>query len=112
MLRSLTSNNGTVNCWLASFRKEPLPSLDVCGSKLTPIVARTPSSLSKEKCFNSTGEAGAWRELVHALIASDTTRARDLFFMLPPPGLTTQLVGLRDSSRENVPFRPKIHFGG
>jgi|SRR6266480_3939739 len=71
----------------------PLPSLDVCGSKLTPVVARTPSRLSREKCFNSAGEAGGWRELVHALIASDTTRARDLFFMLPPSGLTTQLVG-------------------
>jgi len=49
-------------------RKEPFPSVDICGSKLTPVVARTPSMLSREKCFNSTGEAGGWRELVHALI--------------------------------------------
>src|SRR5438552_19038675 len=84
MLRSLTSNNGTVNGWLVSIRKEPFPSLDTCGSKLTPVVARTPSMLSREKCFNSTGEAVGWRELVHALIANDTTRARDLFFMFPP----------------------------
>src|SRR5207245_3382797 len=83
MLRSFTSNNGTVNGWLASIRKEPFPSLDICGSKLTPVVARTPSRLSREKCFNSTGEAGAGCELVHALNASDTTSARDLFFMLP-----------------------------
>src|SRR5438552_4045104 len=67
MLRSFTSNNGTVNGWLASIRKEPFPSLDMCGSKLTPVVARTPSRLSREKCFNSTGEAGAGCELVHAL---------------------------------------------
>src|SRR6476660_1731235 len=111
MLRSLTSNNGTVSGWLASIRKEPLPSLDICGSKLTPVVARTPSRLSREKCFNSIGEAGGWRELVHALIASDTTRARDLFFMLPPSGLTTQLVGQLMKSHFEILVTKRFLFG-
>src|SRR5262249_41029070 len=51
-----------------------------------PVVARTPSRLSRGKCFNST-VVGVCPN-AHPLIASPIMSARRLFFMFPLPKLT------------------------
>src|SRR5882724_1497049 len=113
MLTSVTSNSGTVIAWFASTRNEPFPSVDTFGSKLTPLVARTPSRLSRGKCFNSTGD-GACPELVQALIASTTSKTRNVFMVAPRRLDTLPVVALRcvvddhilcgNPSHERVPF--------
>src|SRR6516164_11816217 len=83
MLTSVTSNSGTLIGSAASTSMEPLPSDEVCRSKLTPVVARTSSTLFRTKCFNSTGGV-CDGELIQAIIEREKKTSEAPCFMSTP----------------------------
>src|SRR5712692_282201 len=85
MFTSAISNSGTTNCPSDSTRNDPFPSLEMPGSNFTPVVALTPSRLSKGKCFSSTGDPPSCRAgLVHASRPRQSSSTSEFFLMLPP----------------------------
>src|SRR5438876_5125516 len=115
---SVNSKSGTVIGSLASTRKEPFPSADIVGSKVAPVLARTPSRLSNGKRFTSTAAVvGACRD-VHAFIASPITSARRLFFIVTTSMWANWLVELMGAyflgqrqSRHGFPFSQGLGAG-